>query len=389
MQQNMSQGIFANRFYLVAIFLYGLTSIAGFYLVSPYCSLDYPYYAEQWQAFIDGKNPYSVSHNTYAIGHSLLGIFYYLDHNLPRYLFLFAWLSAASFIFHKFVKTNPPQILEYLLFIFFYLNPIFWVTVSICANNDAIVAPLVLLALAFRRDKPYLGMAILVVAGMTKIYPLALMPLYALNKGQLNIKLLLVGFILTAIIAAIVYIFYGPLSFNPFIGATFRNPTQYSIYSSLANFLGPDILKAPGGMSISTPIVLLMLALTFFWCWINNYCYLSSCLLGSIVIMAFYALIYQHHYLILFLIFTFWYVIYLPHNQHRDWQILTPFILLTLAHIIVRAQLFFGDFIDFPWNAYIFNYTGIFFFALCIWLLYAVISFLQKINLREWEIQSQ
>ena len=349
-------------------------------MISPGCPFDYPYYEEQWQSLINGGNPYEVWHNAYPIGHTLVGILYYLDYNLPRYLFLFSWLAAVSFVFHKFIQTQPPKLLEYLLFTFLFLNPVFWVTVSICSHNDALVAPLVLLALVLRQKLSYLGMATLTIAGMTKIYPLALIPLYALNKGKLNILLMSSGFILTGIIMAITYYFYGFPALDVFIKSTNRFLTQYSIYSTLTTFFGHDFLYWPTYIQLNSLVTIICLVLAFFWCWFNSYSYLSNCLIGSMVLVTFYGSVFQQVYLLPFLLFIHWYTVYLPHEHKRCWRVLTPFILLSAAHVLMRFQLFFEDYFDFPWNDYIYDYTGALYFILNLYLLLAVITFLQEIK---------
>ena len=162
---------------------------------------DYGAYMTQWGRVLSGANPWDGDPtNAYGVGHQLLAPLFALHPLAPKLFFILCWFAS----FFVIVAGRPRAIVETAVFLVLFATPFFVVLIALYGVNDAFVALLVLLAvdLRTRRGWTVAPALLLIAAASTKLYPIALLPFLATDRGKIDGRFLSIAAAALALAAA-------------------------------------------------------------------------------------------------------------------------------------------------------------------------------------------
>lgn len=198
---------------------------------------DYPAYLDQWENILAGGDPWDGSmpaRNAYGPVHTIMAPLIEIHPLLPKLLMVAAFL-AMNLIFIRRLslqRTATWQVALYALFI--PLNGCILIWGIAYGDNDILVAALVGFALLARSDKRLMLAGFLLgLAVMLKFYPLALIPLFALDRRSISLRLMITAGITTFAGLFISFLYWGGNSLSSILFASQREPSMNSIWALL------------------------------------------------------------------------------------------------------------------------------------------------------------
>ena len=191
--------------------------VLGFWVGPQY---DYGrYYVIDWTRVLAGDNPWNpdpttgfVSH--YGPGHQMLAVLYLVHPLAPKLLFIISWFGI--FFIALSGRDGGTSIDVASVFLTLFAAPFFIVLICFYGVNDALVAFLTLLAVHLRVHKGMTIMpaALLAVATLTKLYPIALLPFLATGRGKISFRLIAAFVLAFAIGLLPAFILWGSSPLN-------------------------------------------------------------------------------------------------------------------------------------------------------------------------------
>lgn len=210
---------------------------------------DYTPYMEQWTRILAGLNPWTGDPtNAYGPGHVVLALLFYLHPLAPKLLFLLCWVGVFLIVFEAAGRDAAVGLLAY---IGLFATPFFFILVCIYGVEDAFVTLLTLLAvdLRIRKAQCILPALLLSAAALTKLYPLALLPFLATDRGAINLRFVVVFALSCAAGVLITFALWGLSVLYIVEFAAGRGPKMLSIFlflyrSGLSPLAGTSLAKA-------------------------------------------------------------------------------------------------------------------------------------------------
>ncbi len=215
---------------------------------------DYPAYLSQWQAVLDGANPWADPTNSYGPTHALVGAAVAIHPYVPRLLFA-ALFSGTTFWLWLRIRPLASKKTQRTLFVLLFLNPLFVVFAAGCGNNDAIMAVLLMLSLwAYDRGNDVGAGAAMAAAIAVKLLPICMLPFLVVSRRGLRWRFALSVVGLTAAIHTGCYLIFGAEVFDPLFKAVGRPSKGVSIFHFLRSELSPLhwFLESPNLDRLST-----------------------------------------------------------------------------------------------------------------------------------------
>jgi hypothetical protein len=166
-----------------------ILAAVGFSVGSTY---DYTDYMRQWTHVLAGGNPWQAgTHNYYGLGHQLLAPLFYVHPLAPKLLFIYCWFGIFVIVLEA---RRDNAAVAATTFLALFVTPFFVVLVGIYGVEDALVALLTLCAvdLRTRQARSVAPAILLAVAVLTKLYPLALVPFLATERGRIDLRFIIV-----------------------------------------------------------------------------------------------------------------------------------------------------------------------------------------------------
>jgi hypothetical protein len=165
---------------------------------------DYSSYMAQWTHVLAGENPWlSDTSNVYGVGHQILAALFWIHPLAPKALYILSSFGTFLVVFRA-VQGNAA--VSAAAFLLMFATPFFVILIDLDGVEDALVTFLTVLAvdLKTRKGQDAAPAMLLAAAVLTKLYPLALLPFLATDRGTIHIRfvvvfgsLLLLGLLLT------------------------------------------------------------------------------------------------------------------------------------------------------------------------------------------------
>lgn len=202
--------------------------------------LDYPTYLQHWRRLVQGGDPYSPS-NTYGPLYTVLGVLLPWGTLAPKLFMVGALLLANAALVVALVRERglSPLLIIYLLAI---PTNVLAVQVGVVYGlNDALVAALLVLAVLLRHRGHLIFAGVAIgLAALTKYYPLALLPFFALNGRRLNWSLIVSGIVVFGVGLAVGIAVWGTGPIDAILYNSDRGPKLLSILAALTSTFGDE-----------------------------------------------------------------------------------------------------------------------------------------------------
>jgi hypothetical protein len=258
---------------------------------------DYRVYIDQWDHVPFGGDPWldATGHwngNAYGPLHALLAWPALVSIKLPRLMFVAAWAWMGSVV----IRRRDPW-----LWALYWLSPFAFTEVVLFSHNDAPVAVLCLCALLLaERDRPVASGAALAAAIAIKLYPLALLPFFAVRDRRLAWRWIASCVLVVLAIHAAAFALWGDSVWVPFRVAVGRPSDCYSFFYLLRT-AGLDVDAA------SLPLLALSGAIVWTLYVVRRWPLAHGVILGFCVVMLFYKVgHWQFHLFLYFAIVYQW-----------------------------------------------------------------------------------
>lgn len=292
----------------ITAFLIIFFALSGAYLTPP--THDYALYLDNWQAIVQGRNPWAMKTNAYGPVHSALAVLYSWHINLPRLLFVLLWL-ISSFGIATLINKNEhlPKEHKYFLYFTLFLSPLFWVFVVRYGTNDILMAFFVLAAIAlFQEKKDIVSGFFMAVAIAVKFIPIMMVPFLVLTKKRIRWRFAFSLAITTVVIFGVSYLLWGNNIFYPFQMAGERPSKILSIFRFLRGELSPlRVVVDHPDLDWMSVYFSILSVLIFFFAHIK---YGLKRVLSSIIALGFLLMFYKvgHHqfYITLIMLIVLW-----------------------------------------------------------------------------------
>jgi len=203
---------------------------------------DYRYYGIQWMNIVHGENPWfdqqgQWNTNAYGPAHAILAWPYAWWHKLPRIVFLGIWVSIGLFL----LRTLRPEAEKpnWLYLLLFWAAPFLWSEIILSSDADVMTAALCLVALTCAGKRPVLSGFLLAVAVASKLYPLALLPFFAVQRGRPQWRWIASAAATLVVIYGAAFLLWGPSVWYSFTLAATRDSTPYSLFFFLKSPASP------------------------------------------------------------------------------------------------------------------------------------------------------
>jgi len=165
---------------------------------------DYRYfYVTDWSRVLAGENPWLPDVVTgygsrYGVGHQILAVLFYFHPLAPKVFFILCWFGTFVIVFKA---QRREATIDAMIFLTLFAAPFYIVLICFYGVQDALVVFLTLLAIDLRtRKKMCVGPAVLfAIAILTKLYPLALLPFLATDRGVISVRFIAVVLLALAI----------------------------------------------------------------------------------------------------------------------------------------------------------------------------------------------
>ena len=296
--------------YKLAIFsiIYCVAVLSISYLIEP--MHDYALYFRHWDLVLSGGDPWQkmAAANAYGPIYNLFAWLYVLDYQLPKLVFVSSWLVISVYAVNQF--WNLPKVScfqKWLYFVFWFCNPFFILSTVFYAFNDTFVALLMFigLLLILQYQKKELGIIVITLGILTKLYPLFLLPFISTHKKEI-VKYALIFIFLISVVYFLTYLVWG-VSFTNALGkANGRDPTLFSVMRFVDGAYFPSTLLRDVIIGLTNLLVLLGVGYVFKCFKDKKIDQATAFLAGFTMLLLFYKAGQQQFYLAYFAIFAVW-----------------------------------------------------------------------------------
>jgi hypothetical protein len=149
---------------------------------------DYRAYMKQWARVLAGGNPWlDDPGNVYGVGHQVMAVVFLVHPLAPKLLFI---LSSFGTFLVMFEAQRRDIAVGLGTFVLLFATPFFVILTPMYGVEDALVTFLTLFAvdLRIRQGRIVAPALLLAAAVLTKVYPLALLPFIATNRGVISFR---------------------------------------------------------------------------------------------------------------------------------------------------------------------------------------------------------
>lgn len=295
----------------VCLGIYTFILLYWAYQISP--MNDYYLYFRHWDLVLSGGDPWMKmpAANAYGPIYNLFAWLYSIDHQLPKLVFLTAWLSMIFYSLVIFLNNKKVKLkVKFLYSIFWLFNPFFILSTVFYGLNDGFVASLVFLSLILllRFKKRLLALVIMTFGVLTKLYPIFLFPFFSTNKNQILKNFFVVVFLLT-LVYLITFFIWGDSFLNAFGKANGRDPTLFSIMRFVTGNYFPFDAVGQVILALSNVFILVSIGFLFRLYKTRRLAQHTALLAGFTVLLLFYKAGQQQFYLTYFSVFSVWVLI--------------------------------------------------------------------------------
>jgi hypothetical protein len=149
---------------------------------------DYRAYMKQWARVLAGGNPWlDDPGNVYGVGHQILAGLFLVHPLAPKLLYI---LSSFGTFLVMFAAQRRDVAIGLATFALLFATPFFVILTPMFGVEDTLVTFLTVFAvdLRVRRARTIAPALLLAAAVLTKVYPLALLPFIATDRGVINFR---------------------------------------------------------------------------------------------------------------------------------------------------------------------------------------------------------
>jgi hypothetical protein len=149
---------------------------------------DYRAYMKQWARVLAGGNPWlDDPGNVYGVGHQILAVLFLVHPLAPKLLYI---LSSFGTFLVMFAAQRRDIAIGLGTFALLFATPFFVILTPMFGVEDTLVTFLTLYAvdLRIRQGRTIAPALLLAAAVLTKVYPLALLPFIATDRGVINFR---------------------------------------------------------------------------------------------------------------------------------------------------------------------------------------------------------
>src|SRR5262245_66066070 len=143
---------------------------------------------KQWARVLSGVNPllYDTA-NVYGVGHQVMAVLYLVHPLAPKLVYI---LSSFGTFLVMFDAQRRDVAVGLATFALLFATPFFVILTPMYGVEDTLVTFLTLFAvdLQIRQGRTLAAALLLAAAVLTKLYPLALLPFLATNRGSINFR---------------------------------------------------------------------------------------------------------------------------------------------------------------------------------------------------------
>jgi hypothetical protein len=149
---------------------------------------DYRAYMKQWARVLAGGNPWLHDPgNVYGVGHQIMAVLFLVHPLAPKLLYI---LSSFGTFLVMFDAQRRDVAVGLATFALLFATPFFVILTPMYGVEDTLVTFLTLFAvdLRIRKARTLAPALLLAAAVLTKVYPLALLPFIATDRGVINFR---------------------------------------------------------------------------------------------------------------------------------------------------------------------------------------------------------
>jgi hypothetical protein len=149
---------------------------------------DYRAYMKQWARVLAGGNPWlDDPGNVYGVGHQIMAVLFLVHPLAPKLLYI---LSSFGTFLVMFDAQRRDVAVGLATFALLFATPFFVILTPMYGVEDTLVTFLTLFAvdLRIRKARTLAPALLLAAAVLTKVYPLALLPFIATDRGVINFR---------------------------------------------------------------------------------------------------------------------------------------------------------------------------------------------------------
>ena len=300
----------SKKFFLIFASTLSLLLLVIGYYVAP--THDYLGYFKHWDLVLSGGDPWARIHGANAYGpvHNLFAFIYALNIQWPKLIFIASWLLIGWYTLYKLMQNTQARPLEVgLVFLIWFLNPLFLVGMLVYGFNDAFVALLMFFGLILATQTPQKmkhGVSLLALAFVTKLYPLFVLPFLTANKQTIKSNVLLFLTIVIAVYLAAFFV-WGDSVFYPFGKANGRDPAMFSFMAFVFNSYFPfGLVVADTIILLGNLFILVSMAYVFHQLLKGRFEVHTAVLLGFTFLFMFYKVGNFQFYISYFAVFLYW-----------------------------------------------------------------------------------
>jgi hypothetical protein len=257
---------------------------------------DYKEYVKQWQALLDGADPWSEK-NAYGPLHTVIGFLLPWGPLAPKFFMVSALLVANAALVLELIRERCMSPIQAIYLLAVPTNVLVVGCGVMYGLNDAFVAALLIVAVLLRHRGYLLAAGVLVgLAALTKYYPLVLLPFFALDGRRLRWSVIASGLSVFCVgLAAAVAIWgQGPIDAILFGGN--RSPKLLSIIAALESLFGDEGVVR-WLIRYNAYFVMSGVAAAFLFAWRARLNWLEGNVLGYVVMLTLYKVGNQQFYI--------------------------------------------------------------------------------------------
>jgi hypothetical protein len=149
---------------------------------------DYRAYMKQWARVLAGGNPWlDDPGNVYGVGHQILAVLFLVHPLAPKLLYILGSFGTFLVMFDAQRRDVAVGVATFALL---FATPFFVILTPMYGVEDTLVTFLTLYAvdLRIRQGRTLAPALLLAAAVLTKVYPLALLPFIATDRGVINFR---------------------------------------------------------------------------------------------------------------------------------------------------------------------------------------------------------
>lgn len=267
---------------------------------------DYANYLEQWNLLIAGADPWSTD-NAYGPIHTLLGYALHFGTRGPKMLLASMLVLANAAIVVTGLREREADANMLPLLLCIPCNIMVIGMGILYGLNDALVAFLLTAAILFRHRRKFVVSGLFIgLAGLTKFYPLLLLPFFAKDGNRLDHRLPTSGAATFFSGMAAAYLIWGRSVLQPLAFGSARGSKLLSIFAALDSVLGQSHFMSVL-IRLNTFLVLFCVLAALLLCFRYRLNWLESAAFGYLSMLMAYKVGHPQFYLpFLFVVSALW-----------------------------------------------------------------------------------